>query len=77
MSVDRWDLDTTEGMARASDGEWVRFSEVVQLSAALADMIDMYETKKRNSVRLGNARAALTNHGVWPEKTSLSEGAGE
>lgn len=30
-----------------------------RLSAALADMISMYEGKKRDSVRLGKARAAL------------------
>jgi hypothetical protein len=40
------------------------------LSAGLYDMIAMYETKKRNSVRLGKARAALTQHGVWPSPTA-------
>lgn len=30
-----------------------------RLSTALADMIDMYEKKKRNGIRLGKARAAL------------------
>jgi hypothetical protein len=46
-----------------------------RLSAALADMIDMYEKKKRNGIRLGNARAALTGWGVWPKKSSESEEA--
>lgn len=44
-----------------------------RLSDALADMIEMYETKKRNGLRLGRARAALTNHGRWPEKSAQSE----
>ena len=39
------------------------------LSRALADMIDMYKTKRRNGIRLGQARAALTNHGKWPESS--------
>jgi hypothetical protein len=38
-----------------------------RLSAALADMITMYEAKKRDGLRLGRARAALTMHGKWPE----------
>jgi hypothetical protein len=38
-----------------------------RLSVALADMIAMYEAKKRDGLRLGKARAALTMHGKWPE----------
>lgn len=44
-----------------------------RLSDALADMIAMYEQKKRNGVRLGKARAALTSFGRWPEATPVSE----
>jgi hypothetical protein len=29
-------------------------------------MIAMYEAKNRDGIRLGNARAALMNHGVPP-----------
>lgn len=43
------------------------------LSKALADMIEMYAQKKRSGVRLGKARAALTNHGVWPTQSPVSE----
>jgi hypothetical protein len=78
MTIQRWDMDTTEGMARSTAGEWVNFSEhqkaIEALSAALADVIAMYAAKQRNLVRLGNARAALTTHGIWPKPTPQSEG---
>jgi hypothetical protein len=46
-----------------------------KLSEALADMIAMYEAKKRDGVRLGKARAALTANGTWP--ASQSDAAAE
>lgn len=41
-----------------------------RLSAALTDMIAMYEAKKRDGLRLGKARAALTQAGTPPESAS-------
>lgn len=68
MSVTRFDLNRRDyddyEMTAADDGDWVRVASVKRLSAALADMIAMYETKTRSSVRLGNARAALNLHGI-------------
>jgi hypothetical protein len=61
--LNRRDYDDYE-MAQCETGDWVLASSAQHLSKALADMIAMYEGKKRDGLRLGNARAALNMHGV-------------
>lgn len=77
MSVQRFDINRRDyddyKMAPSPTGDWVAIASVEKLSAALADMIAMYESKKRNGIRLGNARAALTNHGIWPKSPESEE----
>ncbi len=66
MSVQRYNIELQSDIVPSPVGEWVKASSVEKLSTALADMIDMYETKRRNGVRLGKARAALNLHGITP-----------
>lgn len=78
MSVQRFDIDRRDyddyDMTPSADGDWVKADSVKKLSVALADMIDMYVTKKRNSIRLGNARAALNLHGIAPVRPESEPG---
>jgi len=70
MSVRRFDLTRRDyddyEMVQAEDGDWVEAASVRRLSAALSDMIALYEGKRRDGIRLGNARAALNLHGIAP-----------
>lgn len=71
MTVQRFDINRRDyddyEMAVDPAGDWVEVASVKKLSAALADMIAMYEAKTRNGVRLGKARAALNLHGIAPD----------
>lgn len=74
MSVQRWDIERRDyddyDLVYSPTGDWVKTGDVLLLSKALADMIDMYESKKRDHKVLSRARVALTNHGIWPERPS-------
>lgn len=71
MSVQRWDIERRDyddyDLVHTPTGDWVKTGDVLLLSNALAEMIAMYESKKRDHKVLSRARVALTNHGIWPK----------